>query len=391
MYARAFFLAFVLALLGCTVASAEPVIDVAKGYEPAQASIVLGADGALGLALVSINKDLAFLDLETPSSRPTKLEFMRLGRDGKVLARVSLPQGPMPYGANMTVVTAALPGGEFALFLRASQARTSSELAEILRLSSDGKVLHRASVGRPKGLAPNQGYEDQIYANFLTAAPDGTLFVGGGFSGGPFIPWWGHYTVDGMKLAGGADLNITPGPGITSVAFDSDGGFRVAGSHFSGLDQFDAVLNVYDASGRLKTRKVILRQGGEYGVSIFTDSGLVFIGDSRKNDSAVRFFDRNGTLRRSTPWKENYKDSPDAPLLPEALIADGAGLAGLLGEDAKMKQIVRIDSAGKLAWRSAPDNYLALVRASDGALLSVAVHKDDQGNFSLELIEVAKP
>ncbi len=365
-----------VALAFAAPAAAEP-IEMERGYKPGAASLAVARDGGTFVVLQSVDRDVRPGDAP---KRATLLEFLRFRRDGGLYGAATLP--PVGKRAEGVPRIAVLPSGEVALFAPGGYPDGPRSIAQLLRLSADGEVRHRADVGEPAPDSGNCG-NGLLYANVLESGPEGTLLVGGGRCDGPNTPWWVHLSADGRKLAEGSDSGFTPGPGVTAAAFEADGRFRLAGSHFSGMGKFDATLSFHRADGRLEARHTLLQQGGEVGWTLFTSDGVVFIGDGRRDDSAVRFYDRDGKLLRSTPWPEKN--------LPTSLIADGDGIAGLLGDFDGLAQIVRIDSSGRIAWRSPPANYLSLARAPDGALRTLVSRADEKGGYTVDLLTFAKP
>ncbi len=358
-------------------------LDVAEGYKPAAAAIAAAPDGGTFVVLQSRDRDAS---LGNTDRRPPRLEFFRLHSDGTAAAHTVLPEQE-EVSSEFAPRVAVLSGGDLAVFVAfAPRDAGRRTLAHLLRLSPEGTLRHSADIGHPNyaSAAWRTGPDGMLYANALVAGPRDTVIAGGGCYGGPYIPWWGHFTADGVKLAEGDDLNMTPGPGVTDAAFAADGRFRLLGSHFNGLGKFDATLALYAADGKIEARHTLLAQGGEVGWSLFTAHGIVFIGDSRKDDSAVRFYDRDGKQLSSTPWPEQY--------VPTGLIADGDGVAGLVGDwSDKPQQILRVDGTGKIVWRSAPDDYLALMRGADGALRALVTRHDANNNYAVELVNVGKP
>jgi hypothetical protein len=324
-------------------------VEITAGYKPSYAELLAMPDGRTLLLLQSDDID----GRKRPSS-----EALIFDADGTPRSAAPFPAGAVA-GARM----ALLPDGEVALFLPGRVGVDRNTNAQLLLLSPDGVIRHRAGIDRAAA-----------YGNVMLVGPGGSVLVGGGYGDGPYTPWWALYSRSGARLAEGVSPNITPGPGFTSAAFDADGGIRLVGSYFSGPGKFDAVLALYDAAGKPKARHVLLPKGGEVGTATFTSNGIVFIGDNRRSPASIRFYDRDGRPLKEAPWPERER-------LPSGLIVDGDGMAGMLGD-----QIIRIDAGGAISWRSPPGAYLGLVRATDGRLRTLSVQHGPGGRFFVQLV-----
>jgi len=361
----------VLALLAflawAPIVHAQNSVEVAPGYTAREAVLLPSAGGTTDLLLLS-----------QPDSAPeaaSLVEWLHLDHDGAVVSRL-----PIDIAARSTtgfsLQAARLGNGEVALFapspFKASGARTM--LAGLLRLSAEGRVLHTAALGHPSFADETyrKSPDSVLYANAVVPAPDGTLALVGVYGSDPYVPWWAHCTSDGTLIADGDELRPMPGPGVTGASFDADGSLRiVTESSQRAQGQFDTVLHVYSPRGSLKEQPILAERGGELTVSAFTAQELALI--VREPKPAISFFTRTGQLLRSTPWTDP---------IPQRIIADGDGLAALESADGKRNQILRIDSTGKIAWRSAPGLFLALARAPDGELRVLELLTDAKGSHA---------
>jgi hypothetical protein len=385
MFGRLIFLSFAAAAIGVPGTSSAEAILLADGYKPGTATLAAAPGGGTYVLLQSIDRDGGPGEA---GRHPRQLEFYRLRPDGGVAAAASLDKEGRELSGKPRL--AVLPGGDVAAFLPLEPRENGRPtLARLLRLSPDGEVRHDAAIGHPNyGSATcRKQLDGMLYANRMVAGPRGTVLVGGGYCGGPYVPWWGHFTADGVKLAEGDDMTWSPGPGVTDARFEADGSFRLAGSRLGATGRFDAVIGLYGVDGVLKTRRTLMEGGGEVGIPLFTGSGIAFLGQGRGNALGMYTFDRDGQPVGTAPWTGSDH-------LPESLIADGDTLAGLMALPGGAHEIVRIPATGpatgKIAWRSPALVALDLASSPTG-LRALVEQRDGDGRYGVELRSFPKP
>jgi len=221
----------------------------------------------------------------------------------------------------------------------------------LLRLSAEGKVLHRAPLH-----SPHDAYDPSTANNFdivgLAATSDGNVVVGGSYGIGPNSWWWAKFTPNGVRLAEQSAKFFFLST-VDAVSPTPDGGFLMVSRDFRD-NTSDVILLRHSAAGARLGRTMLLEKS-EMNLATFTSDGRIVVVQLGQPNRML-FFGADGNLLKEMPWK-----SPEDWWVGQ-LASDGTGV--VLREETShdfASQLTRFDRDGAVVWKPPKGTYMDAV------------------------------
>ena len=272
--------------------------------------------------------------------------------------------------------------------------------AFLLKYAPDGTLLWQ----RTYGTTPSPINSGQESGAGVAAAPDGSVYVTGQFTGGNIF-----------LLKFDPDGNLTwqrtwgdNGVGPAGVVVASDHSIYVAGvTHLSGEGQADALLVKFTTDGNVVWAR---SWGGPFrdaasGVAIGADGAIYIAGDTNSfsgEDAFLVKFAADGTMLWDRSWRAIAPSGSGFSFaFGTGTSPDGSvyitGLAGGLPRDESVF-LVKFDGSGTLLWETlsgpAFGNGEDVVAASDGHVYVTGAASDSRGSsdaFILKFLASGRP
>jgi hypothetical protein len=308
------------------------------------------------------------------SGKPTIVELVSFDRSGKTTGRQTIATINADDFWLYRTQLLALPSGELMVVTPDRDLAGVPGRGGLLRLSADGKVLHRAPLHPPHDVpAADRGGDNNFDIARMVATSDGNVVVGGSYGIGPNSWWWAKFTPNGVRLAEQSALRFFLST-VDALRATSDGGFLMVTRDFDD-NTGDVVLERHSATGARLGRTLLLQKSEAHQAAFTSDGRIVLVKSEEPN--RMLFFDADGRLLKEMPWP-----SPERWSVVQVV---GAGTGVVLREETQVPdfsaRLTRLDRDGVVAWQTANDKYLdvvsrgeetvALVLDGDGQTLAI--------------------
>ncbi|MCX7366669.1 MAG: hypothetical protein NTV97_33305 [Alphaproteobacteria bacterium] len=332
-----------------TSAVAQPtVFEAAPGYLFTEHTSQIAAtpDGTSAMLLVSA---------DPAEQKASRVELVRLDRDGRMLSRRLVMEGPAkPYGLRYNTRLAPLRSGEMILALSSELDADSrpTSLGGILRLSPTGEVLNRARLPFPNYASAEMRKTHVLEIATAMATADNGVVLGGGYGPGPSTWWMAKFSANGVRLAEDGARKVRIPAAVDAIAPLPGGGWQAIARDLTADEQTtDVVLLRYDATGKRQSRRVLVDRSESH-LATFTPQGRVMV--VKADTSRLLLFDHGATSSREIAW---------AGPRPRKIVADDEGFLALFDkrQGETEGRIVRLDREGSVRWQSPPGNYIDLI------------------------------
>ena len=342
------------------VASRETFAAAPGRKIEAYAKLALAPDGSGHVLMASVGG---------VGGPPTLVELVSFDRAGKTVGRHTIAsfKGENFWLAETQLLR--LPSGELLVATPHPDLAGAPGWGALLRLSANGKVLHRAPIHAPHDVpAADRNPFFHFQFNKMASTSDGNVLVGGNYGIGPSSWWWGKFTPNGLRLAEQTARLFVP---ATVDAFQptQDGGFLMVFRDFRD-NTTDVVLQRHSATGARQSRTMLLEKSESHQAAFMSDGGIVVVKYADPN--RMLFFAPDGKLLKEMPWT-----SPENWWVVQ-LAAVGTGL--VLREESQRadfpSQLFRLDRDGGVVWKTPPAKYLDVVAHGEEI---VALLLEDEG------------
>lgn len=296
---------------------------------------------------------LLMASLGTTGKPPALVELVSFDRAGKTTGRRTIASVGAEEFWLLGTELLRLPSGELLIATPNSDLAGMKGHGGLLRLSADGKVLHRAPIHAPHDVPAddrNPSFNFRFTKTVTTS--DGNVVVGGNYGIGPSNSWWGKFTPNGTRLAEQTAKHFLTT--VDALSPTSDGGFRMVFRDFRN-NTTDIVLQRHAASGARQSRAVLLEKSEAHQAAFTSDGRIVVVKDDTPN--RMLFFSAEGKLLKEMPWA-----SP-ADWMVAQVTGDGSGvvLREAFYRGDFTAQLVRLDREGVVVWQTPQGKYIDAV------------------------------
>jgi hypothetical protein len=375
----------ILAILAlCTVASsvrAQPAppeprivsresITAAPGRKlDRYAKLALAPDGTCHVLMASLG---------TLDKQPTIVELVRFDRAGRTTGRHTIASFTAEDFWLLRTQLLALPSGELLVATPDRNLAGVPGRGGLLRLSADGKVLHRAPLHPPHD-APDRSTDYNFDIARMAATSDGNVVVGGSYGLGPNSWWWAKFTPNGVRLAEQSAKFFFLST-VDALLPTSDGGFLMVFRDFKD-DTSDVILQRHSAAGARLSRTVLLEKSEAHQAAFTSDGRIVVV--KYGEPGRMLYFAADGTLLKDMSW------SSPADWWVAQLVSDGTGvvLREETERDGFASQLTRLDRDGAVVWKTQKGKYLDAVARGEEI---VALVLEDEGQAAT-IVRLANP
>lgn len=342
------------------VASRESIAAAPDRKIDPYAKLALDPDGSGHVLMASLG---------TAGKPPTLVELVSFDRAGKTTGRHTIASfGAEDFGLLGTELL-RLPSGELLVATPSSDLAGMKGHGGLLRLSADGKLLHRAPIHAPHDV-PADDRNPSLNFRFekMVSTSDGNVVVGGNYGIGPSNSWWGEFTPNGTRLAEQTAKHFLTT--VDALMPTPDGGFMMVFRDFSN-NTTDIVLQRHSATGARQSRTLLLEKSESHQAAFTSDGRIVVVKVGEPN--RMLLFAADGKLLREMPWT-----SPTTDWMVAQVTGDGTGF--VLREESYRghltAQLVRLDRDGGIVWQTQQGKYIDA--ASRGEEI-VALALEDEG------------
>ncbi|MCX7366335.1 MAG: hypothetical protein NTV97_31595 [Alphaproteobacteria bacterium] len=342
------------------VASRESIAAAPDRKIDPHARLALAPDGSGHVLMASIG---------TAGGPPTLVELVSFDRAGKTTGRRTIASFSAEHFSLAEAQLLRLPSGELLVATPDPNFAGRPGHGALLRLSADGKVLHRAPIHPPHDVpAPDRNPTFHFQFNKMVSTSDGNVVVGGNYGLGPSNWWWGKFTPNGLRLAEQTAKTFFLST-VDALAPTPDGGFRMVSRDLRG-EISDMVLLRHSATGARQSRTVLLEKSESHQAAFTSDGRIVVVKYEEPNRLLI--FSPEGRLLKEMPWA-----SP-ADWWIVQVVSDGTGV--VLQEQSQRADfpslLIRLDRDGGVVWQTPQGLYLDAV--SHGPEI-VALVLEDEG------------
>jgi hypothetical protein len=323
------------------VASSERIAAAPGRKIDRYAKLALAPDGTGHVLMASLGGE---------GKLPTIVELVSFDRAGKTTGRQTIASfGTDDFWLYRTRLL-VLASGELLVVTPDRNLAGVPGSGGLLRLSADGKVLHRAPLHPPHDSPDwnNTEYNFDIVA--MAATSDGNVVVGGSFGLGPNSWWWAKFTTNGVRLAE-QSAQVFFLSTVDAVSSTPDGGFLMVSRDFRD-NTSDVILQRHSAVGARLGRTLLLEKS-EMNLAAFTSDGRIVVVQLGQPNRML-FFGADGKLLKEMPWT-----SPENWWVAQ-LVSDGTGV--VLREETTRadfaSQLTRLDRDGAVVWRTPTGRYI---------------------------------
>lgn len=353
------------------VASRESIAAAPDRKIDAAARLVLAPDGSGHVLMVSLG---------TAGKPPTLVELVNFDRAGKTTGRHTIASFSAEHFSLAETQLLRLPSGELLVATPDPNLAGRPGHGALLRLSADGRILHRAPVHPPHDVpAYDRNPIFRFQFNKMVSTSDGNVVVGGNYGLGPSNWWWGKFTPNGLRLAE-QTAKVFFLSTVDALSPTPDGGFRMVSRDLRG-EVSDMVLLRHSATGARRSRTVLLEKSESHQAAFTSDGRIVVVKYEEPNRLLI--FSAEGTLLKEMPWT-----SP-ADWWIVQVVSDGTGV--VLQEQSQRadfpSQLIRLDREGGVVWQTQPARYLDAV--AHGPEI-VALVLEDEGKTAT-IVRLANP
>jgi len=273
----------------------------------------------------------------------------------------------------------ALPSGELLAVTPDRNLAGVPGRGGLLRLSADGKVLHRAPLHPPHDSPDRNNTDYNFDIAKLVATSDGNVVVGGSYGFGPNSWWWAKFTPNGVRLAEQSAQFFFLST-VDALSPTSDGGFLMVLRDFKD-DASNAILQRYSATGARQSRALLLEKSEAHQAAFTSDGRIVVLKSEEPN--RMLFFGADGKLLKEMPWQ-----SPEYWYVVQ-LVSDGTGvvLREETERDGFTSQLARLDRDGAVVWKTQKGTYLDAVSRGE-EIVALALEAEGQ---AATIVRLANP
>ena len=342
------------------VASRETFAAAPGRKIDAYSKIALAPDGSGHVLIASVG----------PATKlPTLVELVSFDRTGKPTGRHTIATLASEDFWLAETQLLRLPSGELLIATPNRDLAGLPGRGALLRLSADGKILHRGAIPPPHDVpAAERIPEYHFQFARMISTSDGNVVVGGNYGIGPSSWWWGKFTPNGTRLAEQTAKVYVPAT-VDALRPTPDGGFLMV-FRDDRENTTDVILQRHSATGARLSRTMLLEKSESHQAMFTSDGRIVVVKYDEPN--RMLFFDADGKRLKEMPWT-----SPENWWVVQ-LAAVGTGL--VLREESQRadfsSQLFRLDRDGGVVWKTPPAKYLDVV--ADGEEI-VALLLEDEG------------
>ena len=333
------------------------------------AKLALAPDGTGHVLLASVGTD----------KQPTIVELVRFDRAGKTTGRHTIATFTSDDFWLLRTQLLALPSGELLVVTPDRNLAGVPGRGGLLRLSADGKVLHRAPLHPPHDSPDRNNTDYNFDIAKLVATSDGNVVVGGSYGLGPNSWWWAKFTPNGVRLAEQSAQFFFLST-VDALSPTSDGGFLMVSRDFKD-DTSNIVLQRHSPGGARLSRTLLLEKSEAHQVAFTSDGRIVVV--KYGDPGQMLFFAADGKRLKEMPWT-----TPEYWWVAQ-LASDGTGV--LLREETERdgfaSQLARLDRDGAVVWKTPKGTYLDA--ASRGEEI-VALVLENEGQAAT-IVRLANP
>jgi hypothetical protein len=334
------------------------------------AKLTLAPDGTGHVLMASLG---------TSDKQPTIVELVRFDRAGKTTGRHAIATFTAEDFWLLRTQLLALPSGELLVVTPDRNLAGVPGRGGLLRLSADGKVLHRAPLLSPRDSPDRNNTDYNFDIATMAATTDGNVVVGGSYGFGPNSWWWAKFTPNGVRLAE-QSAQVFFLSTVDALRPAPDGGFLMVLRDLRG-EISDVVLERHSATGARLGRTVLLEKSEAHQATFTSDGRTVLV--KYEDPNRMLFFGADGKLLKEMPWR-----SPENWWVVQ-LVGDGTGI--VLREEAQSgdfaAQLARLDRDGAVVWKTQQGAYLDVVSRGEQI---VALALDAEGQ-AVSIVVLANP
>ncbi len=334
------------------------------------AKLALAPDGTGHVLMASLG---------TSDKQPTIVELVHFDRAGKTTGRQTIATFTADDFWLLRTQLLALPSGELLVVTPERSLAGVPGRGGLLRLSADGKVLHRAPLHPPHDSPDRDNPDYNFDIARMAATTDGNVIVGGSYGLGPNAWWWAKFTPNGVRLAEQSAQRFFLST-VDAVRPAPDGGFLMVTREFDD-NTSDVVLQHHSAAGARLSRTLLLKKT-EVLQAAFTSEGHIVVVKYGEPGRMV-IFGADGKLLKEVPWT--------TPAYWEAtqLVSDGMGvvLREETARDGFASQLTRLDRDGAIVWKTQTNGYLDAVSRGD-EIVALVLEGDGR---AVTIVRLANP
>jgi hypothetical protein len=373
------FLAVLALCIGASSVSAQPEPRVVS-RESIAAAPGQKLDRYAKLALAPDSTGYVLLaSLGASAKQPTIVDLVRFDRAGKTTGRHTITTFTADDFWLLRTQLLALPSGELLVVTPERSLAGVPGRGGLLRLSADGKVLHRAPLHPPHDSPDRNNPNYNFDIAKLAATSDGNVVVGGSYGLGPNSWWWAKFTPNGVRLAEQSAQRFFLST-VDALSPTPDGGFLMVTREFDD-NTSDVVLERHSPGGARQSRTLLLEKT-EVPQAAFTSEGRIVV--VKYGEPGQMFiFGADGKLLKEMPWT-----TPEYWWAAE-LVSDGAGvvLREETARDGFAAQLTRFDRDGAVVWKTPKGMYVDVVSRGE-EIIALVLEGDGQ---AVSVVRLANP
>jgi hypothetical protein len=289
------------------VASRESIAAAPDRKIERYAKLALAPNGTRYVLMASLGSD---------GKSPTIVELVTFDRAGKATGRNTIASFSTDDFWLYRTRLLALPSGELLVVTPDPNLAGVPGRGGLLRLSAEGKVLHRAPLHPPHDSPDrrNTDYTFDIVA--MAATSDGNVVVGGSYGFGPNSWWWAKFTPNGVRLAEQSAQFFFLST-VDALSPTPDGGFLMVFRDFRD-NTSDVILQRHSAAGARLSRTLLLEKSEAHQAAFTSDGRIVVV--KYGEPGRMLFFGADGKVLKEMPWT-----TPEYWEVAQ-LVSDGTGV-----------------------------------------------------------------